>query len=120
MEAARPVAGSSLGGFVIPQPDAVLGLGTALPSFVVEQAAAGAAVGGWFPAGHAARSLARRVFRLAGVAERRSVVDGFRPELPGPLLARPSPTTGERMALYARHAPPLAASAARRALDGST
>ena len=104
---------------MISQPDAVLGLGTALPQFVIEQAAAGAAVGAWFPDGHAARDLAPRVFRLAGVALRRSVVDGFRPDMPGPLLAHPSPSTGARMQLYAMHAPDLAAVAARRALESA-
>jgi predicted naringenin-chalcone synthase len=102
-----------------PQPDAILGLGTALPEHVVEQAAAAHAVGGWFPEDHPARTLAPRVFRLAGVAERRTVVDGFRPQHPGPLLVHPSPSTGDRMALYARHAPDLAERAARRALESA-
>ena len=45
--------------------DAVLGIGTALPAHVVRQEDAGRAVAEWFPNGHAARTLAPRVFRLA-------------------------------------------------------
>ncbi len=96
--------------------DTILGLATALPPHVVSQSDAARALADWFPAGHPVRQTAPRVFRLAAVDERRSVVDGFRPGRPGPLLAHPPPSTAARMALYARHAPTLAARAARGAL----
>ncbi len=93
--------------------DAVLGLGTALPRHRLRQADAAEALADVVDAD---RKLVRRVFRLAGVDARHTCVAGFTQDDPGLLLGRPSPSTARRMELYAEHAPPLAAEAARRAL----
>jgi predicted naringenin-chalcone synthase len=96
--------------------DAVLGLGTALPAHVLDQNDAALAISDWLESDS---KLIRRLFRLSGVARRHTCVDGFRPDLPGPLFVHPAPSTGARMELYAHHAPPLAAEAARKALQSA-
>lgn len=119
----------------------VLGWGTALPPHVMTQREAvelNQRVSG--AAGKQADTL-RALFRLAGVERRHTCVPhrlalrwleaeaggdaAALPREPSPLpevnlparLDPAGPTTGERMQLYAEHAPPLALAAARAALD---
>jgi len=102
--------------------DAVLGLGTALPPHVLRQRLAARALSEWLGAermGADSRSV-RRLFRLSGVDRRYTCVAGFLPGDPGPLFATPPPGTARRMELYAEHAPPLAAEAARNALRSAS
>jgi len=97
--------------------DAVLGLGTALPPHLLRQSRVAEALATWQGAD---RKFVRRLFRLAGVERRYTCVRGFDPDDPGPLFQTPAPRTGRRMELYAEHAPPLAAEAARRALRSAS
>lgn len=100
----------------------ILGLGTALPPHTVDQLeAADHARHACCTSDEQSRVL-RALYRRSGVARRhtvlphRMVLDYLEPAPHGPALG---PSTAERMALYAEHAPPLALRAAHAALEES-
>ncbi len=105
------------------------GLGTAVPPRVLKQADA-AEVSGAFCAADARQARALRIlYRRSGVESRNTVVvradQGtlqervpFYPPADGP--EDRGPTTGQRMEWYETEAPPLAAEAARRALEDAS
>ncbi len=101
----------------------LLGLGTALPPHRMSQADALVMTQEIACSDERQRRLASMLFRKSGVELRHSAV-------PHPLAydyarreseasVRHGPTTGERMQLYAAHAPPLAQQAAQRALEAA-
>ncbi len=94
----------------------VTAIGTALPRHRLPQAEAARLYATAFAPDDPARALVRRAFRAAGVRSRRTCVPMLPADATGSLLARPGPGTAARMALYAAHAPELAARAARKAL----
>ncbi len=111
---------------------AILGLGTALPTAVIDQAGclrfAQALIrptgerASWLPAMYAGTGVAARRMGL-GEDVVRDIIDGTRhsdsPFLPRGEPGDRGPTTAERMRLYAELAPPLAVRAASAALRPS-
>jgi len=87
---------------------ALLGLGTALPDLCVPQAELARDMANLWDLEGARRARFQRIIEGSGVETRCGVV---------PIDSIPHRTTAERMRLYERHAPDLAESAARRALD---
>lgn len=104
---------------------AIHAIGTALPDHAYPQPFVRQVMGAWVGGERRTDKLLDRVYAASAIDVRHSVVGDFLPGRPGgepPLFldasgAFRSPSTGERNARYARHAPGLAAAAARRALD---
>jgi predicted naringenin-chalcone synthase len=94
---------------------AVLGLGSAVPEPSVEQGAAAEAVIDLAGLDGARAAWTRRIFAKAGVDRRRTVLPELAAGRP-PFGGERRPGTAARMALYRKHAGPLAAAAAARAL----
>jgi predicted naringenin-chalcone synthase len=97
------------------------GLGTALPAVAVPQPRAAELLGELYEAGDSRARAAAVLFRRSGVERRYSVLaelgaDGAVTQSFFPPRDPLGPGTAARMAAYARHAPPLAAAAARAAL----
>jgi predicted naringenin-chalcone synthase len=105
-------------------PTALHAIGTALPPHRYPQPYVRAFMDRWIGGERRTDRLLDRVYAASGIDARHSVVADFQPQPPdghAPLFfaadgAFRSPTTGERNAAYAAHAPGLAEAAARRAL----
>jgi predicted naringenin-chalcone synthase len=105
-------------------PTALHAIGTALPPHRYPQPYVRAFMARWVGGERRTDRLLDRVYGASGIDARHSVVADFQPHPPAghtPLFfdaqgAFRSPSTGERNALYAEHAPALAEAAARSAL----
>lgn len=107
----------------------LIGLATAVPTYTARQEdvarlAARAVVAHAAPSERdAVARRTRTLFARSGVRSRQSVLPDFSPDAEAHVLfpstpdLEPAPTTHARMAVYARESVPLAARAARRALD---
>ncbi len=111
---------------------AIHAVGTALPPHRYPQPYVRQVMGRWIGGDRRTDKLLDRVYRASAIDARHSVLDDFLPERGDPHeegrpVATPSPfrdpdggfrspSTGERNALYARHAPVVAEAAARDAL----
>lgn len=101
------------------QPVGILGIGTALPLFVGKQADL---VQGLHPGvvpGSSEERIARRLFRNSRIEERRFCIPDFIQPATQTLYSSPDPTTSQRMEIYRREAPPLAAAACEQALKSA-
>lgn len=98
---------------------AIAGLGTALPPYRVTRAASVAWLTRALADHPSAARLAERVASGAGIETRWSCVPDFAHAGEPTLLGVRSPSTAARMAAYREHAPPLAAEAARKALESA-
>jgi predicted naringenin-chalcone synthase len=106
-------------------PVALHAIGTATPPHRYPQPFVRQVMGAWVGGERRTDKLLDRVYAASAIDARHSVLADFLPERPsdvptpflGPSGAFRSPSTGERNALYAVHAPQLAEQAARRTFE---
>ncbi len=104
-----------------PKP-AILALGTALPGYIISQEAIGRWMAESFGDQRRLQRIVRMIHSQSGIDTRYSCASAY---LEPPQQSRFAPgvdpansaTTGERMLIYEREAPPLGTSAARQALE---
>jgi predicted naringenin-chalcone synthase len=99
---------------------AILGIGTAVPRFRIDQLDAAERMADALREDRDMSRFAKRIFRSCGVSSRYTCEPDLL-EAAGNCryISDEPPTTGERMAVYRREALPLASAAARRALTDS-